>query len=67
MAYDWELEDWLLDSGEQVTRKLIAQGTASLSPVERFLREVWLLDIQVRNGGVSQYFCNYGLMSIPGI
>jgi hypothetical protein len=61
MEIDWELEQWLLDTGEKVTLKLMAEGPASLSLIERFLREVWILDIQTSNGGVSQFFCNYGL------
>jgi hypothetical protein len=61
MEVDWDLEDWLLDAGEQVTHKLIEHGLASLTPVERLVREFWLMDNQTRNGGVSQYFCNLGL------
>jgi hypothetical protein len=56
---DWELEDWLLKAGERVARKIVT--AASLSPVERLIREFWLFDIETRNGGVSQYFCNHGL------
>lgn len=61
MAVDRELEDWLLETGEEVARRSIARGAGSLSPAERFLHEIWLLDMQVQNGGVSQYFCNCGL------
>lgn len=35
-------------------------GRAVLSPSERLLYEVWLFDTEARNGGVSQYFCNWG-------
>lgn len=61
MAEDWELEDWLLEAGEQVSRKSLAQGAASLTRAERLLGEIWLLDMETRNGGVSQFFCNHGL------
>lgn len=57
---DWELEDWLLDAGEHAERKRIAQGAALLTPVERLIREVWLLDMEIRNGGLAQYFLNRG-------
>ncbi len=33
----------------------------SLSPMEQVVYEIWALDTQARNGGLSQYFCNYGL------
>ena len=61
MEVDWELEDWLLDAGENATRKLIEHGHAALTAAERLVREVWLLDMETRNGGVSQYFCNHGI------
>ncbi|QDT49536.1 DMP19 family protein [Symmachiella dynata] len=58
MDTDWELEDWLLDVGERVEQKATAGG--ELTPVERLIREFWVFDMHTRNGGVSQYFCNYG-------
>ena len=61
MVVDWDLEDWLLDAGERVTRKSQVQGDASLTRAERLLGEVWLFDMETRNGGVSQFFCNHGL------
>ncbi len=61
MATDWDLEDWLLTAGEGAERKRISNGYESLSPTERLVREVWVFDMETRNGGVSQYFCNHGL------
>ena len=61
MTTDWELNDWFLNAGERAERKRIALGTESLSAYERLLLEVWLLDLETENGGVSQYFCNRGL------
>jgi hypothetical protein len=58
---NWKLEDWLLNAGEQAERKMLARGSDSLSPAERLVREVWLLDLEARNGGISQYFCNHGV------
>jgi hypothetical protein len=58
MIVDWELEDWLLDTGGIVEVKAIAGGI--LSPIEQLIREFWVFDMQTRNGGVSQYFVNYG-------
>ena len=36
-------------------------GVSSLNERERLLYEVWLFDTEQRNGGVSQYFYNFGL------
>lgn len=57
METDWELEEWLLEAGERAERKAIAG--VMLSPAERLIREFWVFDMHTRNGGVSQYFCNY--------
>lgn len=54
------LEDWLTEEGDRVVRKLAADE-ASLSSAERLIYEVWLLDTEARNGGLSQYFANRGL------
>lgn len=59
MDKDWELEDWLLEAGERAEEK--ATAGRDLTPVERLVREFWVFDICVRNGGISQYFCNNGL------
>lgn len=61
MATDWAAEDWLLDAGEETEHKCMARGVDALTPAERLLREVWILDMETRNGGVSQYFCNHGV------
>lgn len=60
MATDWDLEDWLLDAGEAAETKRVQRGDAALSPAERLVREVWLLDMEIRNGGLSQYFASRG-------
>lgn len=52
-----DLEDWISDAGGEVVEKRV-QG-AELTPDEQLLYEVWLFDTQQRNGGISQYFCNY--------
>lgn len=58
----WDLEDWLTDEGDKVVRKAAAaNGESTLDDRERLLYEVWLLDTEQRNGGISQYFCNHGL------
>lgn len=55
-----KLEHWLTEEGGKVVEKAAALGGASLTSDERLLREVWLFDTQIRNGGVSQYFGNWG-------
>jgi hypothetical protein len=56
----WDLEDWITDAGADVLDKFIADAT-SLTPAESALYEIWLLDTEARNGGLSQYFCNHGV------
>jgi hypothetical protein len=51
-----ELNDWLTEAGDFVIQKK-ARGEA-IGSKECLIYEIWLLDTQVRNGGVSQYFCN---------
>ena len=41
--------------------KLAANGARALSVHEELIYEIWLLDTEARNGGLSQYFCNRGL------
>jgi len=56
----WDLEDWITDVGaDLLDRHFLDPG--SLTPVEALVYEVWLLDTEARNGGVSQYFCNHGI------
>jgi hypothetical protein len=59
MLHD-ELNDWLTNAGDVVVRMKAVDGLDSLQPHERLLYEVWLFDTEQRNGGVSQYFCNWG-------
>ncbi len=53
-------ENWLTEKGDQVVRKNAAR-IEILSNRERLLYEVWILDTEQRNGGVSQYFANRGI------
>ncbi len=59
METDWESIDWLANAGDAAVRKR-AQGV-TLSSMEKLVYEIWLLDMQACNGGLSQYFCNCGL------
>jgi hypothetical protein len=56
----WPLEDWLTESGDLVLRKQV-HDASSLTPREALIYEIWLLDTEARNGGLSQYFHNRGL------
>ena len=56
----WDLEDWITDAGADILDKRDATG-GSLSPHEELTYEIWLLDTEARNGGLSQYFLNHGL------
>lgn len=56
----WNLEDWLTDVGASLVERRFANAS-SLTTMESAVYEVWLLDTEARNGGVSQYFCNHGL------
>ncbi|GAD22576.1 DUF4375 domain-containing protein [Acidovorax sp. MR-S7] len=55
----WNLEDWITDAGADVLEKHDADAS-SLSAIENAVYQVWLLDTEARNGGLSQYFCNHG-------
>jgi len=56
----WDLEDWITDVGANVLDKRHLQGQV-LNEHEELVYEVWLLDTEARNGGLSQYFLNHGL------
>ena len=56
-----DLEDWLTDCGDEIAHKIAAQGEAALTKREKLIHEIWLLDTETRNGGLSQYFANWGL------
>lgn len=56
----WHLDDWISDAGADVLEKRQSTGSP-LSAVESLVYEVWLLDTEARNGGLSQYFGNHGL------
>ena len=54
-----DLNQWLTETGGAMVDK--RAGGQTLSPVEQMVYEIWALDTQARNGGLSQYFCNCGL------
>ena len=55
----WDLEDWLTDEGGRVVDERVRNGTSS--PRDHLIYEIWLLDTESRNGGLSQYFANRGI------
>jgi len=55
----WDLEDWITDVGADLVEKRFANAS-SLTTMESAVYEIWLLDTEARNGGMSQYFCNHG-------
>jgi hypothetical protein len=62
MALSWDLEDWLTAAGDRVVNKMAALGPEALDQTEQLVYEVWVFDTETRNGGVSQYFGNRGLV-----
>lgn len=56
-----DLDDWLTDVGLRVARKAASSEPPLLDEREQLLNEFSLFDTEQRNGGVSQYFCNWGL------
>jgi len=56
----WDLEDWITDVGADLVEKRCANAS-NFTTMESAVYEIWLLDTEARNGGVSQYFCNHGL------
>lgn len=59
----WDLEDWITDVGADLVEKRFANAS-SLTTMESAAYEIWLLDTEARNGGVSQYLCNHGLQPL---
>lgn len=47
--------------GDQIVNKKASEGEATLTEREKLIYEIWLLDTETRNGGLSQYFANWGL------
>lgn len=56
----WDLEDWLTDAGDAIVERRAAEP-ALLTEAQSIVYEIWLLDTEARNGGLSQYFCNRGV------
>ena len=48
---DPDHETWLLDTGDQVVAKKSAQGYSSLTPIERLVYCLWIMDYAMRNAG----------------
>lgn len=55
----WDLEDWLTDEGDRLVR-LDPETQPDWPMLDKATYEVWLLDTEARNGGLSQYFFNNG-------
>ena len=56
----WDLEDWITETGAALVERHFLDPQ-SLTPQETLLFEIWLLDTEARNGGLSQYFLNRGI------
>lgn len=56
-----DLDDWLTDAGLRTARKAASTEPPLLDEREQLLNEFSLFDAEQRNGGVSQYFCNWGM------
>jgi len=61
MMLPLDLEDWLTEVGDQIVNKKASEGEVALTEREKLIYEIWLLDSETRNGGLSQYFANWGL------
>ena len=53
-----DLDDWLTEEGDRVVH---LGEREDLSEIDRLIYDVWLLDSEQRNGGMSQYFENHDL------
>lgn len=56
-----DLEDWLTNEGARVVTQMADSDGTPISEFDRAIYEIWVLDTETRNGGVSQYFDNRGL------
>ncbi|WP_262030900.1 hypothetical protein [Microvirga sp. Mcv34] len=48
---DPDHETWLLNTGDRVVAKKSAQGFSSLTPFERLVYCLWIMDYAMRNAG----------------
>jgi hypothetical protein len=46
-----DMETWLIDAGDEVIQKRVTMGVEVLSPVERAIYALWVVDYAVRNSG----------------
>ncbi|MET3653932.1 hypothetical protein [Dyella japonica] len=47
-----DMETWLIDAGDEVIQKKVATGLDGLSPVDRAIYALWVVDYAVRNSGI---------------
>jgi len=52
---------WFADAGDRAERRRASDGADYLSKGEKLIYELWLLDADVRKGGLSQYLATRGL------
>jgi len=55
------LENWFAEASARIEGKRQTGGNVSLSKDERLVYELWLLDTEIRKGGLTLYFANHGL------
>lgn len=46
-----DFETWIIEAGDIVIRKLVAEGPHSLSATEQAIHDLWEVDYAVRNSG----------------
>jgi hypothetical protein len=56
-----DLMGWFAHVGNRAEQKRARNGDASLSKPEKLIYELWLLDTEIQEGGLSKYFANRGL------
>ena len=46
-----DMETWLIDAGDEVIQKRASTGLDGLSPTERAIYALWVVDYAIRNSG----------------